>query len=151
MAWVLVWSVGYSHFRGFVPGSLDWELPVVTAHHRLFDRFAAQIPPDAVISTTPPLFPHLSHRPVIYLFPDVRDAKYVLIDVSGVTDMHPNDVYERLHELIEGGEFGILDAADGYVLLQRGIAGLPELPDAFYDFARVTELEPQYPVTVGLW
>jgi len=148
LAWALLWSVGYSHFRGFVPWSLDWEVPPVTAHHRLFERFAAQIPPEAVISTTPPLFPHLSHRPVIYLFPDVRDADYVLIDVSGVTDMHPNDVFERFHELTDGGGFGILDAADGYILLQRGIAGLPELPDAFYDFARVTDPQPQYPVTV---
>ena len=151
--WVFLWSLGYNYFRGFAPWSGDFELPVVTSHHRLFRRFADQIPPDAVISTTPPLFPHLSHRPVIYLFrpdapPNLRDAEFVLLDVSGVTDMHPHHVYERFHELTDSGEFGIVDAADGYILLKRGAEGFPELPDDFFDFARVDEPHPQYPIEV---
>ena len=144
--WVFLWSLGYNYFRGFAPWSVDFELPDVTSHHRLFRRFADQIPPDAVISTTPPLFPHLSHRPVIYLFPDVRDAEFVLLNVSGVTDMHPHDVYERFHELADSREFGIVDAADGYILLKRGAEGFPELPDDFFDFVRVDEPHPQYPI-----
>jgi len=146
--WVLLWALGYNYFRGFCPWSVDFEIPQVTAHHHLFQRFAAQIPAEAIISTTPPLFPHLSHRPVIYLFPDVREAEFVLLDVSGVTDMHPNDVYDRFRELTDGGEFGIIDAAGGYILLKRGAAGLAELPDAFFDFARVSEPHPQFPVEV---
>jgi uncharacterized membrane protein len=151
--WVLLWSMGYNYFRGFTPWSVDFELPVVTSHHRLFRRFADQIPPDAVIATTPPLFPHLSHRPVIYLFrpdtpPYLRDAEFVLLDISGVTDMHPHDVYGRFDELTDSGEFGIVDAADGYILLKRGEEGFSELPDDFFDFARAEELHPQYPMEV---
>ena len=146
--WVLLWALGYNYLRGFCPWSVDFEIPQVTAHHRLFQRFAAQIPPQTIISTTPPLFPHLSHRPVIYLFPDVRDAEFVLLDVSGVTDMHPNDVHDRFRDLTDSGEFGTIDAADGYILLKRGAAGLAELPDAFFDFARILEAHPQFPVEI---
>ena len=146
--WVLLWALGYNYVRGFCPWSQNFEIPQVTAHHRLFQRFAAQIPPEAVISTTPPLFPHLSHRRVIYLFPEVRDAEFVLLDVSGVTDMHPNDVHDLFQQLTGSGQFGIVDAADGYILLKRGATGLAALPDAFFDFARASDPQPQYPVQV---
>jgi hypothetical protein len=158
-------SLGYQRLRGFTPLGPNFDVPRITPHHRLFQRFAAQIPPEAVLSTTPPLFPHLTHRPVIYLFPVVLDdTEYVLLDAAGVTDIHPNDFHraykelvegahpelaEGAHpELVEGGRFGILDSADGYILLQRGLGGLSELSDDFYDFARVEAPTPDYPMTV---
>jgi len=149
LLWLLLCSLGYQRLRGFTPLGPNFSMPHITPHHRLFQRFAAQIPPDAVLSTTPPLFPHLTHRPVIYLFPVVRDdTEYVLLDVAGVTDIHPNDFYRAYLKLIEEGGFGILDSADGYVLLQRGLVGLATLPDDFYDFARVEDPTPDYPMTV---
>ena len=164
LLWLLLCSLGYQRLRGFTPLGPNFDVPRITPHHRLFQRFANQIPPDAVLSTTPPLFPHLSHRRVIYLFPVVRaDTQYVLLDVAGVTDIHPNDFHRAYRELVEGaclkrvegacpehegGGFGILDSADGYILLQRGLAGRSELPDVFYDFARVEAPTPDYPMTV---
>jgi hypothetical protein len=132
--------------------------PQVTAHARLLERFIAQIPPDAAVSTMPPLHPHLSHRRVIYQFPIVdaavggeADAEYVLVDVSGVTDMHPNDVRSAILDLLNSGEFGVVDAADGYVLLARQAASGESsriLPDAFYDFARAGDRQPEYPLDI---
>jgi uncharacterized membrane protein len=157
LLWLLLCSLGYQRLRGFTPLGPNFDVPRITPHHRLFQRFAAQIPPDAVLSTTPPLFPHLTHRRVIYLFPVVLDdTGYVLLDVAGVTDIHPNDFHRAYQELVgqvdnlsyEGGGFGILDSADGYILLQRGLAGPTTLPDGFYDFARVEAPTPDYPVTV---
>jgi uncharacterized membrane protein len=151
LLWLLLCSLGYQRQRGFTPLGPNFDVPSITPHHHLFQRFANQIPPDAVLSTTPPLFPHLSHRRVIYLFPVVRaDTEYVLLDVAGVTDIHPNDFHRAYRELVEGeGEgFGILDSADGYILLQRHLAGPRELPDSFYDFARVEAPTPDYPMTV---
>jgi uncharacterized membrane protein len=145
--WALAWGLGYNAAAGFLPWSAKFEWPQVTAHHRLLDRFAAQIPPAAILSTTPPLFPHLDHRRVMYLFPVVKDAEYVLLDVSGTTDMHPNDVRSSYQDLIAGG-FGIVDAADGYVLLKRGFAGSTNLPDTFFDFARASNPQPQYAMQV---
>jgi hypothetical protein len=157
LLWLLLCSLGYQHLRGFTPLGPNFNVPRITPHHRLFQRFAAQIPSDAVLSTTPPLFPHLTHRRVIYLFPVVLDdTEYVLLDVAGVTDIHPNDFHRAYRELVEGarpervegGRFGILDSADGYILLQRGLDGRSELPEAFYDFARVQAPTPDYPMTV---
>ena len=149
LLWLLLCSLGYQRLRGFTPLGPNFNVPRITPHHRLFQRFAAQIPPDAVLSTTPPLFPHLTHRRVIYLFPVVPDdTEYVLLDVAGVTDIHPNDFHRAYLKLIEGGGFGILDSADGYILLQRGLAGPSELPDAFYDFARMEAPAPDYPMIV---
>lgn len=52
------------------------------------------------------------------------------MDVAGTTDMR-SDVKAGLEGLLASGEFGVVDAADGYVLLARGAAAFAaELPDA---------------------
>ncbi len=71
----------------------------------------------------------------------------MLLDVSGVTDAHPNDVRGTLDRLIKSREFGVVDAADGYILLRKG-AEARTLPDGFYDFARVKQAQPHYPLDV---
>lgn len=149
--WMLIWTLSYHYLRGWTPLARDFDWPQLTAHHRLLARFADQIPPDASLSTTPPLHPHLAHREKIYVFPTVADADFVLLDVSSRTDAHPNDVRAAFEVLVDSDEFGVVDATDGYVLLSRqqtpgdrqGI-----LPDAFYDFGRVQDAQPQYPALV---
>jgi uncharacterized membrane protein len=150
LAWLLAWCLGYQYIRGWTPLARDFEWPQLTPHQRLLARFAAQIPSNASLSTTPPLHAHLAHRQKIYVFPTVADADYVLLDISGRTDAHPNDVRAAFDRLVEAGGFGVLDAADGYVLLRRGYGGANRagLPDSFYDFARVTEAQPQFPVRI---
>lgn len=153
--WLLAWSFGQQAERGWTPLARAFSWPERTAHHRLLARFAAQIPLDAALSTTPPLHPHLAHRRQLYVFPIIGNAEYVLVDVTGTTDMHPADVKTKLEALLASGEFGILDAADGYVLLARavGLAKSPgslknTWPDAFFDFARAGQRRPQYPLDV---
>lgn len=151
---VLVCALAYQVAEGFTPiggefrrsPSQGW--PQVTAHQRLLTRFIERISADAAVSTTPALYPHLSHRQYIYIFPTIGDADYVLVDVAGTTDMHPNDVKARLEQLMASGEFGVVDAADGYLLLARG-ATTPTtgLPDEFFSFARA-QRTPQHPLDV---
>jgi hypothetical protein len=147
-------SLVYHYYRGYTPVAKRFYWPEVTEHHRLLEeRFAAQIPDGAVLSTTAPLFPHLAHRERIHLFPLVDDAAWVLLDVASPAVIPPADLRQAYDELIASGAWCIVDAADGYILLQRragagdGKAGcVRELADGFYDFARVGELEPQYHV-----
>jgi uncharacterized membrane protein len=149
--WLLAWSLGHHYVRGWTPLARDFVWPQRTPHHQLLARFAAQIPPDAPLSTTPPLHPHLAHREKIYVFPTVADADYVLLDVASRTDVHPNDVRATFDALVESGKFELVDAADGYVLLKRGqkTGGKGQaLPNAFYDFARVQDAQPQYPAMI---
>ena len=137
-------------FRRSQPGG--W--PQVTAHHRLLDRFAAQIPPDAPLSVTTDLYPHLDHRELVYQFPILGDAQWALVDVSGTTDQHPVDIQTAIRKMMAAG-WGVVDAADGYLLLAQG-RGAAEIPDSFYDFARISAsdagqasaAQPQYPLDV---
>jgi uncharacterized membrane protein len=152
---VLLATCGYHAWAGYTPLAHEFWLrlpggwPAVTAHDALLDRFTAQIPPDAVVSATADLYPHLSHRERLYQFPEVGDADWALVDVSGVTDRHPADIRATIENLLASG-WGVADAADGYALLHRG-AGEAALPDAFYDFARANPAEkgrPQYSLDI---
>ncbi len=140
----LIWQL----FWGFSPLALDppyWE---ITAHDRLAQHFIAQIPPDAPIAAQGKLYPHLSNRLLAYQLPDVNDAEYVFFDVTtGTWPVHPNDIWTLAKDLLNSGDYGILDAADGYLLLKRGLTHT-ELPDTFYSFARVPGPTPQYPLNV---
>ena len=145
-------SLTYHYYRGFTPLARRFAWPQVTEHHRLLEqRFAPQIPPEAVLSTTSPLFPHLDHRERILLFPIVDDAGWVLLDVGSVSEMHPSDLRQAYDDLIASGDWCIVDAADGYILLSRQLEAYDEgaerctqeLPDSFYDFARVDDPQPQ--------
>ncbi|GAB4538417.1 MAG: hypothetical protein Kow0063_26160 [Anaerolineae bacterium] len=149
--WLLAWSLGYHYLRGWTPLARDFNWPGRTSHHQRLEHLADQIPPEAPLSTTPPLHPHLAHREKIYVFPIVADARFVLLDISGRTDAHPNDIRKAFDALLESGEFEITDAVDGYVLLSKVAVARGEkqtLPETFYDFARAEDVKPQYPAQV---
>jgi uncharacterized membrane protein len=145
LAAVVLLISGIHHYQiGISPLSQSYHRPRMTPHQRLAKAFMALIPPGAPLSTSSGLYPHLAHREKAYFFPAVNDAEYILIDVTG--SPYPitlAEVRETAQRLLDSGEFGVLAARDGYVLLQRGLpwpAGEP-LPEAFYSFARVDEEE----------
>lgn len=145
---LLAAALGWQLFYGYSPLALDpphWE---ITAHDRLAQRFIAQIPPDAVVAAQGKLYPHLSDRQWAYQLPDVNDAEYVFFDATtGGWPVHPNDIWAIAQKLLASGQYGVLDAADGYLLLKRGLPG-SAIPAAFYDFARVDAARPQHPLTI---
>ncbi|MFN2241960.1 MAG: DUF2079 domain-containing protein [Anaerolineae bacterium] len=147
-------SLVYHLHHGYTPVSKLFSWPEVTDHHRLLEeRFVPQIPQDAILSTTAPLFPHLDHRERIHQFPRVEDAGWILLDAGSFAEMHPADLRRDYDELMASGAWCIVDAADGYVLLERR-AGAPEgaegcnreLPEDFYSFARAEDREPEHRV-----
>lgn len=140
--WLLGWSVGQQIDRGWTPLARPFDWPERIAHHAALGRLLAQVPGDAAVSATPAVHPHLAHRTKVYLFPIVADADFVLVDISGDTGMHPNDVKATLENLITSGAFGIADAADGFALLSR-TATQAQWPAAFFDFARAGGRAPQ--------
>ncbi len=146
--WLLVPAALYHIKEGFTPLSSQYRVPQVTAHHRLLARFVQQIPPDARLSAQPPLHPHFSSREFAYPFPVVNDADYVLLDVTARPTMHPNDLKSMFDQLVYSGGFGVVDAADGYILLQRG-AGQTDLPESFFWAFRTAMPRPQYQTVVS--
>lgn len=145
---VLLFALAYQLMAGYTPVGGAFEWPATTAHQELFARFKSQIPPDVPVSTTKTLFPHLSHRRFLYRFPTIQDADYILLDVSQSISTNPVDfAVDYRNALAEG--FGIRDAVDGYILLQRG-AAQKQLPDGFYTFMRTCACsEPQVRVNVN--
>ena len=148
LGWLLLTATAYQAVVGFTPLSLQYRIPRVTAHDRLVSRFVQQIPATAALSVQTPLHPHLSSRAVIYPFPVINDADFVLVDVTARPTMHPNDLKDAVSRLIGQEGFGIVDAADGYILLQKG-NGQTELPRAFYSAFLVDDPKPQYPVVIN--
>jgi len=156
LVWLLGWA-GWSYAQmGRGPGGGAYDPPLITEHHRLADRFFVQIPSDAPVTATAALHPHLAHRRFIYQFPHGLEpkppalpAQWALIDVTGDTDMAPGDLFNQVQVML-AGEWGVVDAADGYLLLRRGEAN-KTIPDAFYDFARTPDdpdaLAQAYPLT----
>jgi uncharacterized membrane protein len=140
-------ALGYQMIAGYTPIGGEYFWPETTPHQQLLARFIKQIPPDVPVSTTKTLFPHLSHRRVLYRFPTIKDAEYILLDVSQAVTTNPVDYRMNYLGVLEQG-FGIRDAADGYILLQRGLMQ-KALPDEFYNFLRACPCaQPQQPVTI---
>ncbi len=118
----------------FLP--LSDHLPQVTEHDRLASRFIALIPGQAGVSAGSTLNPHVSQRERLYLFPRIEDAEYIFLDVTA--SPYPIDAANmsyRESQLLQGGQWGVEAAEDGYLLLRRG-ATSKDLPAEFYTFAR---------------
>ena len=127
---VLLGSILYStvhwdyDFHGQMPFSRGFVWPTVSTHLALANRFLTMIPPDASVSAQTHLVTHLSHRAKIYLFPYGADsADYVFLDVS--SDIYPYSVprnyMDTVKKVLFSGDYGLVAAQDGYLLLKRGL------------------------------
>ena len=139
LVWLLAWSGIFYVQQGRGPLARRMDPTPITAHHALLDRFVAQIPPDAAVTATAAVHPHVSHRQYVYQFPlglaAPVPAEWALIDVTTNTDMAPGDVKTQVETML-ASDWGVVDAADGFLLLRKG-APLKTIPEDFYSFARV--------------
>lgn len=148
---LMIATLSYQIQYGYLPGGgqyRGWE--TVTAHHKRGEAIFAQIPPTAKLSAMDRLNPHVSQRETLYLFDRVDDADYILLDITlDSWPLHPIQLRDQIYDFLRG-EFGIVDAVDGYLLLAKDQPHLPtELPNSFYHFVRApTDMQPQYPVKV---
>ncbi len=150
---IIIATVIYHANYGYLPGGgqfRGWE--EVTGHHRRAERILAQIPSDASLSAHDRLNPHVSQRQTLYIFDRVDDAEYIVLDITEDSwPLHPLELRHRVDQFLDG-DFGVVDAFDGYLLLAKNRPDLPAtLPDAFFDFARLPNPDaftPQFPATV---
>ena len=112
----------------FGPLPPDWRFRLVdyyrvTDHQQSLARTVDLVPADAIVSGQDGLFPHLSRRPVIYLFPTVADADYVVLDLDDGADKTPIDpklFYATVEGLLADPSFHVAAFDNGALLLQRG-------------------------------
>ncbi|HEU0002168.1 MAG TPA: DUF2079 domain-containing protein [Ktedonobacteraceae bacterium] len=150
---------------GAMPFSRGFGWPNVTAHDQLAGRIENMIPASASVSAQSELVPHVSQRAHIYLFPyGDTTADYIFLDVTGVTYPYSSPQYiGEVKKVLLGGNYGIVTAQDGYLLLKRGLPApgaapysqgqtgdgvVPNLPDAFCSFTRVSPNEVQHALQV---
>lgn len=162
---VLFNVVKADYARGTMPFSLGFRWPVATAHTQLAQHFIDMIPPDASVSAQSALVPHLSHRTQIYLFPYGDNyADYVFLDVtSDIYPFYSHDYVTAVKKVLLSGNYGIVAAQDGYLLLKRGLPpptvssdspfqsgenALVNLPGSFCSFVNASPQEVTNPLQV---
>jgi uncharacterized membrane protein len=110
-------------YHGHLPFSQNFHWPVPSAHLALAQQFIDKIPPDTSVSAQSQLVPHLSHRSNIYLFPyAMNQVQYIFLDVT--SDVYPyysfNDYLQEVKDILSSGQYDVVAAQDGYLLLRRG-------------------------------
>ena len=138
VVWMLGWAGAAYGTTGRGPGGGRFDPVTITAHDRLLTRFVNEIPIEAAVTATAAVHPHVSHRRYVYQFPTGLEepgrADWALLDVTTATDMAPGDVKAAVENML-AGQWGVVDAADGFLLLHKG-AAQRTIPDAFFNFAR---------------
>ncbi|GAB4568580.1 MAG: hypothetical protein Kow0047_21540 [Anaerolineae bacterium] len=143
---VLLFTGVYHYHRGFTVLADGFEWPQRTEHARRLEEIARLIPPEASLSTQHNLNPHFSQRPRINLFPYSLETEYLLLDAATFTANKDNFLAWVRDSIVNGSEFGLVTAEDGYILLRRGAPKQP-LPEAFYTFLKPRTIQPEYPIT----
>lgn len=145
---LLATGLGWHMQYGLTPLSASKPLWQRTVRYDTSRQLARDIPAGAPVSAQIPLYAFISTRHTAYVFPFTGDADYLFLDVTALTTpLHPNDFQAAVQKLLATGQFGVWRADDGFLVLKRGERATA-LPDAFFDFARVTNPVPQIPLDV---
>ncbi len=120
-----IYSVCRADYYAPMPLPLSPELtwPKPNAHDELAMHFISMIPTDATVSAQSKLVPHMSQRKTIYMFPyQDTSVEYDLLDITN--DVYPYvdaDQYtDEVKRVLLTGQYGVIAAQDGYMLLKRG-------------------------------
>lgn len=148
--WLLSWSLGCQARQGWTPISVRTETYSLSSAARRLPGLLDRIPPQAVTTASAAVHPHLAHRQVIYVFPTVQEADYLLVDVTDIPGVHPNDARAKLLHMLQAN-WQLLAADEGLLLAQKSPAAaspVAHLPDTFYNFAR-TDDKPTRPAPIS--
>lgn len=145
----LIVALGYQYYNGVAPLSRRFSLRPVRDHARRAEPFIDQVnalPPAVPISASSGLYPHVSHRETVYLFPTISDAEFILLDATGPSSpVGAGDHYQIVREKLDYAEFGLAGSDHGFLLLERGLDNYRFSP-TFYDAFLAGDASPQVPV-----
>lgn len=120
-------------------------LPQQWAHANQIRAFIAQIPPDASVSATRYVVPHISSRRAALRFPSLRvrndrqevvEMDYILADLWQLERYRPifrterivfSQVVPLIDQLIAENRYGLLGLQDKVVFMQKGVPSQPEV------------------------
>jgi uncharacterized membrane protein len=96
--------------------------PAPEEHRRALDEAVALIPDDARVSATNQIGPHLAHRRYLYLFPNLGDAEYVILDeTEPAYDTYINPVLnlQTTQRLRESPDYRKVFDRDGVLVFEK--------------------------------
>jgi uncharacterized membrane protein len=108
--------------EGAGPLGANYAPASITPHATEAAALAAWLPPEAPVSASSALVPHVSRRAGVYVFPAVLDAEYVFVDLrASPAPTSAGDVFTRLRTMLAQGGWRIEHAEDGLLLLRRAL------------------------------
>lgn len=126
-AGLLVVALTMNYLYGPLISKSGLRLSMPDRHDAIVAGFVAQIPREASVSALSDIVTHLTARRTAYLFPDVADAEYLLLDTDPRANFWPHEGLKARERAIQdmlphvrGREFGLIRAEDGVLLLRRG-------------------------------
>jgi uncharacterized membrane protein len=166
IGFVLFSVVRHDGLYGALPNTLGFHWPQVVPHDNLAQSFIERIPPTASVSAQSNLVPHISERSAIYLFPyGIDRAEYIFLDIISSPYPYQADTYmAAVKKVLMSGQFGVVAAQDGYLLLKRGLPPpgispyspvkqginvVPNLPETFCSFVNISPKLVLHPLQVN--
>ncbi len=126
MTTVLITSLTYQLKFGHTPLALNFQWPTAEERYQAAQQMLQLIPPEAVVSAQTSLSTHLTHRPGIYLFPQLTSdlygpAEYIALDTLGnIYPIFEPETYQRqVINLKESRNYIVLFDQENYLLLKR--------------------------------
>ncbi|MCX7669876.1 MAG: DUF2079 domain-containing protein, partial [Anaerolineae bacterium] len=126
-AGLLVATLAMNYLYGPLISKNGVPLAMPDHHDAVVASFVAQIPRQASVSAMSDIVTHLTARHTAYLFPDVADAEYLLLDTDPRANFWPHEGLKARDRAIRdmiphvrSGEFGLIRMEDGVLLLRRG-------------------------------
>jgi hypothetical protein len=127
-ACLLIATLAFSYQYGRLLPKRGNAIPRPDPHAAVIESLLAQVPAGAPVSTLSDIVPHLTTRRTIYLFPDVADAEYLLLDTTPRANFWPHTGLKARSKAIgdmlphiQSGAFGLVRQEDGALLLKRGL------------------------------
>ncbi|MEJ5198270.1 MAG: DUF2079 domain-containing protein, partial [Anaerolineae bacterium] len=119
-AGLLVATTGMNYLYGPLISKSGVRLAMPDGHDAVVASFVAQIPREASVSAMSDIVTHLTARRTAYLFPDVADAEYLLLDTDPRANFWPHEGLKARDRAIRdmiphvrSGEFGLIRMEDG--------------------------------------
>lgn len=87
------------------------------------DKLAAAVPTEGAVAANNSLAPHLTHRDMIYLLPEIRDAEYITVDLTEGPNKHApwsaEKMREYIDELLKSGDWELKEKFGDAMLLKK--------------------------------
>jgi hypothetical protein len=103
---------------------------VIDSHTNALDEVIGLVPLNASVATQNDVEPHLAQRENIFVltWPLIMNVDYILLDLSSSQILYGPPLVkfspiQALHEVMAGGQYGIMAYADGVLLLKKGYSG----------------------------